>query len=179
MSRCSICCTVIAESEPVTGCPECQQDYHQMCWDEIGGCGTYGCKQAAVAEKPPPPVLVGAGWGDEKPCPACNRQIGASLLVCSCGARFPWADAMTAGDYQLWLDEQAAIARARKLLVVLFLLSLAIVTAPIAGPVAGLYARARRKLLAGTNGTYLAMGYGSAALGGLSALVVLLTVLWP
>lgn len=179
MARCSICYTVIGEREPVTGCPECSQDYHAICWDEIGGCGTYGCKRAAVAEKPPPPVLVGSGWGDEKPCPACEQQIGASLLVCTCGARFPWADPMTVEDYRRWAAEQEAVASARKLLTVLFILSLFVVTSPVFGTISGVHAFVRRKLLAGTGGTYLAMGYGSAALGGLSMILILLTALWP
>jgi hypothetical protein len=179
MVRCSICYTVLDEREPVADCPDCQQQYHAVCWDEIGGCGTYGCKRAAVAEKPPPPVLVGAGWGDEKPCPACNRAISASLLVCRCGARFPWADPMTVADYQRWLDDQAQLTRARKVLIAIFILSLSVVASPIVGPIAGGYAHARRKVLAGTGGTYLAMGYGSAILGGLSTLLILLTVLWP
>src|SRR5262249_44266427 len=63
MARCSICYTVIKESEAHTACPDCQTDYHSTCWKEIGGCGTYGCKKAAVAEKPAVPVLVGQGWG--------------------------------------------------------------------------------------------------------------------
>jgi len=179
MARCSICYTVIGEREPVTACPECRQDYHAMCWDEIGGCGTYGCERAKVAEKPPLPVLVGAGWGDEKPCPACDRPIGSSLLVCQCGARFPWADPMTAEDYQRWVGDRDRIASARRFLIVLFILSLAVVTAPVTGPVAGIYAFARRRELAGESGTYLAMGYGSAALGAAAAALVLVTLLWP
>jgi hypothetical protein len=172
MARCSICYTVLREGEPVTGCPECRQDYHKTCWDEIGGCGTYGCKHAAVAQKPPPPVLVGAGWGDSKPCPDCGQQINSSLLVCRCGARFPWADPMTAEDYQQWKADQAALAGHRKLLILMFVLSLVAVTAPIAGPIAGAFAYTKRKRLAGANGTYLAMGYGSAALGVLYALLI-------
>jgi hypothetical protein len=165
MARCSICYTVLTPSEPVTSCPECQQDYHKSCWDEIGGCGSYGCKQAAVAEKPPLPVLVGAGWGDSKPCPACSRDISSSLLVCSCGAKFPWADPMTQADYHGWLDKQRAISTSRTVLICMFILSLIGVTAPIAGPIAGIYAWVKRKQLLGTGGTYLAMGAGSAALG--------------
>ena len=82
MARCAICYTVVGASEAAQQCPDCKTDYHQSCWNEIGGCGTYGCKKAAVAEKPPVPVLVGQGWGDQKPCPNCNAQIGSSLLVC-------------------------------------------------------------------------------------------------
>jgi hypothetical protein len=177
MTRCSICYTVLREDEPATRCPECQQDYHEVCWGEIGGCGTYGCKRAAVAQKPPPPVLVGAGWGDSKPCPACHKPISASLLVCQCGAKFPWADPMTGEDYARWVGEQAQIAGARRVLIAMFLLSLVVVLSPVTGPIAGIYAFARRKLLAGTGGTYLAMGYGSAALGGLAALLTAVTYL--
>jgi hypothetical protein len=167
MTRCSICYTVIAEAEPVTTCPECQQGYHTSCWTEIGGCGSYGCTKAAVAEKPPPQVRVGAGWGDSKACPKCSLDIAASLLRCACGAEFPWADPMTRDDYARWIAEQEAIARSRHLLIALFIASLVGPLAAIAGPAAGIYARLRRKRLSGTGGTYLAMGYGSAAIGAL------------
>lgn len=177
MSRCSICYTVMAQEEPVIACPDCQQDYHKLCWDEIGGCGSYGCKRAAVAQKPPLPVLVGAGWGDSKPCPQCGQQISASLLVCSCRARFPWADPMTPAEYASWLDQEAAIARARQLLIVLFILSLIGLTAPLAGAIAGIYAWSKRKRLAGAGGTYLAMGYGSAAIGSVYTLLIVISVL--
>jgi hypothetical protein len=122
-------------------------------------------------------VLVGAGWGDSKQCPGCSQQIGASLLVCSCGARFPWADPITVEDYRGWLDQKAAISRARSLLIVLFLLSLIGVTSPIAGAIAGIYARSKRALLAGSGGTYLAMGYGSAAIGTVYVLLIAVTAL--
>ncbi len=177
MARCSICYTVLREGEPVTGCPECRQDYHSTCWTEIGGCGSYGCKQAAVAHKPPPPVLVGGGWGDTKPCPSCDQPINSSLLVCRCGARFPWADPMTRQDYMAWVHEQDALAGSRKLLTWLFILSMIVLTSPIVGPIAGIYAYSKRKSLAGANGTYLAMGYGGAALGAFYTILIVLTAL--
>jgi RING finger family protein len=174
MARCSICYTVVKEGEAQTQCPDCKTDYHTSCWTEIGGCGTYGCKRAAVAEKPPVPVLVGSGWGDSKECPSCRRQIGSSLLVCSCGAKFPWADPMTVTEYLEWQSEQNAIGGARKTLVLLFILSLIGITAPIAGPIAGIYAFLKRKRLIGTGGTYLAMGYGSAAIGAIYTIIIIL-----
>ncbi|TMQ12255.1 MAG: hypothetical protein E6J90_06600 [Deltaproteobacteria bacterium] len=177
MTRCSICYTVLSNEEPVTSCPECRQDYHTSCWTEIGGCGSYGCKQAAVAQKPPVPVLVGQGWGDSKTCPHCGQEIGASLLLCACGARFPWADPMTRDEYAAWVDKQAGIARSRSLLIVLFICSLLGFVALVTGPIAGVYAWLRRRRLAETGGTYLAMGYGSAAIGGVYALLIVLTAL--
>lgn len=177
MARCSICYTVINPSDPTTTCSDCQQGYHTSCWTEIGGCGTYGCKQAAIAEKPPVPVLVGQGWGDTKPCPACSAQISSSLLVCStCRARFPWADPMTASDYRAWVVKEEGIASTRRRLFWMFILSLIGVTAPVIGPAAGIYAHARREELAGTGGTYLAMGYGSAVLGAIYAILIVLVV---
>src|SRR2546423_5602010 len=128
MARCSICYTMIRDdAEAATACPECHTDYHDSCWKEIGGCGTYGCKQAAVAHKPPVPVVVGQGWGDTKPCPSCNSQISSSLLVCSCGARFPWADPMTPAEFNDWRGRQQSLSSARSLLIWMFILSLTVV----------------------------------------------------
>lgn len=177
MARCSICYTVIGQSEAPHQCPECKTDYHDSCWTEIGGCGTYGCKQAAVAQKPPPPVTVGQGWGDTKPCPSCNNQISSSLLVCTCGAKFPWADPMTNAEYRGWMDKQDSIKTARTALIWMFVFSLFGFTAPVVGPLAGVYAVMKRKLLAGTGGTYLAMGYGSAAIGAIYITLIVATKL--
>jgi hypothetical protein len=177
MARCSICYTIMGPHDAHTACPACQTDYHTTCWNEIGGCGSYGCKHAAVAQKPPLPVLVGAGWGDTKECPACSRQISSSLLICACGARFPWADPMTRAEYDAELGKERAMRRARTGLIVMFVLSLVGVTAPVVGPVAGLYAYLKRKQLLGTGGTYLAMGYGSAAIGVFYAFLVAMVAL--
>ena len=177
MARCSICYTVIAEGEAPKSCPDCQVEYHLSCWDEIGGCGSYGCKRAAVAQKPPVPVVVGAGWGDAKECPSCGGHIGASMLVCGCGARFPWADPMTRAEYQDHVMKEQRIKSTRTALIWMFIFSLVGFTAPIVGPIAGYFAYRRRELMATTGGTYLAMGYGSAAIGGVYALLIVAVVL--
>jgi hypothetical protein len=177
VSRCSICHTLIQPGEETTRCRECEQDYHRSCWTEIGGCGTYGCKAAAVADKPPPPVLVGGGWGDTKQCPACGLVIGSSLLGCRCGARFPYADPMSPAEYEVHRDRERRVASTKAILVVLFILSLLGLPAPLTGLIAGGLAFARRKVLAGAYGTYLAIGYGSAALGLVYGLIILLATL--
>lgn len=174
MARCSICYTVIDQGEQTTDCAECKQQYHQVCWTEIGGCGTYGCRSAAVAEKPPLPVLVASGWGDSKPCPSCGKDIASSLLVCSCGVTFPWADPMTIPEYTDWRARESRISNARTGLIWLFVFSLIGITAPVAGAIAGIFAYKRRHELAGTGGTYLAVGYGSAALGAIYTILLLL-----
>ena len=174
MARCTICHTRINQGDEVTQCDSCKSDYHTSCWDELGGCGTYGCTQVAVAEKPPPPRLVGAGWGDTKQCPACTSSIASSLLRCGCGARFPWADPMTEKEYAEWKVGQEAVKSSKTLMVLLFLGTVVGFTAPICGPIAGIYAYLKRDKLAGENGTYLALGYGSASLGAVYTLIVAL-----
>ncbi len=174
MARCTICHTKIDQGDPVTQCEQCKQDYHSSCWTELGGCGTYGCVKAAAAEKPPPPAVVGMGWGDTKACPSCRSDISSSLLVCRCGAKFPWADPMTPLEYDEWKTAQEEIKGAKSLLTFLFIGTLIGFTAPICGPIAGIYAYVKRDKLAGDNGTYLGLGYGAASLGGVYGLIILL-----
>lgn len=164
--RCAICGTRVRESDETTACGDCAQRYHAACWSAIRGCATYGCKKAAVAQKAPPPKAVGAGWGDEKACPACQSDIPSSLLVCrSCKATFPWADPMTPGEYEDWKADQLALSKERRVLTFLFVASLTVVASPLAGPSGAIYAWTKRRRMVGTDGVYAAMGYGSALLG--------------
>ncbi|MFI5401402.1 MAG: RING finger protein [Planctomycetota bacterium] len=174
MSRCSICHTLIEAASEQVDCSTCKQEYHRSCWDELGGCATYGCAEAAPPEKPAPAPVVGGGWGDEKECPKCRRAIRASLLVCQCGARFPYPDPMTHDEYRDWVREQEGVRRTRRFILLLFIFSLAALPAPLLGPIAGTIAYRNRAKLAGADGTYLAMGIGSAALGAIYGLVLLL-----
>jgi hypothetical protein len=157
-------------------CPACRREYHASCWTELGGCATYGCEKAALAEKPALPANFGAGWGDVKTCPRCRKEIASGLLVCRCGARFPSADPMGPDEYRQWASEQELYRSIRRLILVLFLVSLSGLLAPLTGTCAGFVAHRRRAMLAGTDGTYLAIGYGAAALGLFYALVILLLV---
>lgn len=177
MSRCAICHTLIEAEDPVEECPECHQRYHAVCWSELGGCAIFGCSQAVQGEKPPAQAVVGGGWGDTKTCPSCGNEIGSSLLVCGCGARFPWADPMSVETYESWLYEKQELKRIHQRLVILFLVTLLGLTAPISGFLAGSYAHRNRHRLAGSEGTYLALGYGTAALGAAWLMVELLLAL--
>ena len=165
MIRCSICHTRVADTDSKENCPDCQQSYHASCWTELGGCATYGCKSTPAAEKPAPIMGAGTGWGDSKNCPKCNLSIGASRLVCSCGAKFPYADPMTEGEYQDWSAERSSVRVSKNVLLGLFIGSIIGVTAPLCGLLAGIFGYKKRKQLAGEHGTYLALACGSAALG--------------
>ena len=173
MTRCSICNTMIRAGEALTACPECTQEYHAGCWTELGGCATYGCRTAPEPQKAPPPARVGGGWGDEKTCPECDRTIASSLLRCTCGARFPYADPLSKAEWSDWVEAQATASGMRKMLVILFILSLLGLPALVLGPVAGICAFRWRRVLGRADGTYLAMGYGAAALGATYLLILL------
>lgn len=177
MARCTICHTLIQPTDEVNSCPECEQDYHAECWNELGGCATYGCGQAAEAQKPEAPEYTLGGWGDEKTCPKCGREITSSLLDCRCGARFPYADPMSRGEYYEWVEAEASLRSARRGLLTLFILSLFGLIAPITGAISAVIVVRFRDRLTGAQGTYLAMGYGSVALGALYTLVILLLLL--
>jgi hypothetical protein len=123
------------------------------------------------------PEQVGGGWGDEKACPRCGKSIGASLLVCSCGAEFPYADPMTREEWRAHERRQEDLSGTRKALVLLFIFSLFGIPAPVLGPIAGAIAYRRREDLAGADGTYLALGFGAAALGATYLLIVLLLMM--
>jgi hypothetical protein len=176
MARCTICHTLIQPADSVAACPECSQEYHRECWDELGGCATYGCEKAAEAQKPEQPDYHPGGWGDEKTCPKCGRQITSSLLDCRCGARFPYADPMTRDEYYRWFEDEASLRSARRGLLSLFIVSLFGLAAPITGAIAAVMVYRFRNRLAGAQGTYLAMGYGSIALGAIYTLTIVLLV---
>ena len=165
MARCTICHTLIKDADQTALCSDCDNVYHQSCWDEMGGCATYGCARAPVAEKTAPVSGQGRGWGDHKVCPACGGKIGSSLLACGCGARFPYADPMSREAYAEYQQDLAARKRSRNLLLLLLFLTFAGLPGPVTGPLAGYYAYARRHLLTGQAGSYVALGIGTALLG--------------
>jgi hypothetical protein len=165
---------LIQPDDPQTACPACTQEYHESCWTELGGCGTYGCDQVPAATKPAVSTRPGQGWGDVKPCPSCGVDIASSMLRCKCGARFPYADPISPAEFEAWVGEQRAVRRAKRLITVLFIITLIGLIAPLTGTIAGVYAYARRERLAGANGTFLAIGFGSAAIGAIHAIVMLL-----
>ncbi len=90
-TTCGICQTAVRSGEVVGGCPSCDALFHVECWDENGGCAVYGCALAPESIHEPLEGAPGAVWGaEEKPCPACARNIKAAALRCRyCGAMLP------------------------------------------------------------------------------------------
>ena len=122
---CSICQNAMQPGEEACLCPECRSPYHRECWDEVGGCATYGCRQMPQAAKPAEPGPRTEGWGDDKVCPKCGQVIRSAALKCRyCKARFPSAVPMTSEEYREWRQQRALLTPTRIVAIVVFAVSL-------------------------------------------------------
>ena len=95
---CSICVSGIVNGETVVLCPECRMPYHYDCWEEMGGCGSYGCAAAPEIKKADygPAYVYADAWMSEKKCPECGSMIPSNALVCPiCRSEFPTDKPMT------------------------------------------------------------------------------------
>ena len=77
---CPICQSPISASDASLVCPSCDQVHHRECWNEVGGCATYGCENAPASEKAPPAEVPLAAWGETKKCPVCGEKIKSIAL---------------------------------------------------------------------------------------------------
>jgi RING finger family protein len=66
---CPLCRAILAESEEIESCEDCQTRYHEACYLELGGCSTLGCK----------------GRSGARACVTCAHGIDAGDVVVCCG----------------------------------------------------------------------------------------------
>jgi predicted RNA-binding Zn-ribbon protein involved in translation (DUF1610 family) len=122
---CTYCRTPIGSAEPATKCSDCGSAYHEECWNENGGCGVYGCSKVPEVEKRSSIEVPVSFWGQEnKPCPACGREILAAALRCRhCGAVFASAQPENTEAFQSRLSLEGRLPKARMICVWVFVLS--------------------------------------------------------
>ena len=95
-------------------------------------------------------------------------------MICLCGARFPWADPMTTLEYDAWMMTERSAAGDRRMLVILFAVTLIGILGPLTGTLAGIKAWRSHDALVGEHGPFLALGYSAAVIGLVYGLVFLL-----
>ena len=132
---CALCQSPIAEGEVVMNCPGCRTAYHRECWDEIGGCGIYGCTHVPQTEKRTDMEMPAAIWGSEtKPCPACGREIQAMATRCRhCKAEFSVAASQKGADWRAANRRKAGLPVLRRWAIGLSVACAVPFVAPFAG----------------------------------------------
>jgi hypothetical protein len=134
-AACAICLSPIGAEEAKTACPECRTEYHAECWQENGGCAVYGCSKAPVVEHRQAIEIPLSYWGREnKPCPACGREILAAAVRCRhCGATFSSARPEETSEFQQRAALEQRLPAVRRKLLCLFVICLVPCLAPVGG----------------------------------------------
>jgi hypothetical protein len=176
---CPICQSAIQETEACVTCPSCQQVHHRECWAEVGGCGTYGCKQAPAPDKSEQGAHVPlTAWGDTKKCPACGEMIKSIALRCRyCGTDFSSVDPLTAADLRMQVIEGEKAQVFKTIVVINFIASLIGCLAPLTFVFGLAYLLPRRAQLAKCGPLFVIMGWTSIALSGLYCVLLVLFIL--
>jgi hypothetical protein len=153
---CQICLHPVFDEQERVACDECKVSYHQECWDELGGCATYGCPRMVEIKKAEDPQA--AWWGvREKKCPLCAETIAVSSLECPyCHASFDDIRPMSTEDI-FTPAETEAVKSYRRRAIWLLVFSVLGFTSPLAFLVGGAWYLADKKQIAEAGTTVRAM----------------------
>ena len=170
---CSICQTAVSVGAPLRACDRCGIGYHEDCWVGYGGCATYGCERAPKTVKDPGATASGAGWGDEKSCPRCNRRIRSVALKCRyCAASFSTSDPLSRSEYRSDMAFQDERQRFVQTAAVFFGASLLGCLAPVIFPASLIWLIRSRKWLGRVAGVAPALAVAAVTLSFLHCVVL-------
>ncbi|UCH98592.1 MAG: hypothetical protein JSV88_02850 [Candidatus Aminicenantes bacterium] len=123
----------ISRDDELKICEKCNSKFHLDCWQENGGCATYGCENAPeLIKKTGDQPDKKSYWGARtKKCPICGEIIEVYSEKCPyCGEVFEDVQPISAAEYKAKLTRRPTGYKQNRGALTIFIVGLLGITGP-------------------------------------------------